>query len=109
MRVGDAVVVMLPNIYTLVFRLQFLRGRLGPKYEFRRDNQEDRHRWVLGYQDAREFTHTRARRAGFTVAVERPFVYPFNHRSLRAIHAAARRLTGPRPVGVGVRRRLERR
>jgi hypothetical protein len=86
MRVGESVVVLLPNMYTLMIRLQFLRGSLGPKYEFRPENRLDRHRWMMSYSEAREFIHHRASRGGFRVARELPFLYPFNRRSVRLLH-----------------------
>jgi hypothetical protein len=107
MRVGDVVVVLLPNMYTLMIRLQFLRGSLGAKYEFRPENRLDRHRWVMGYGEAREFVHHRASKGGFQVERELPFLYPFNRRSVRLLHRLIKPL-GPETWAWEYAARLER-
>jgi len=94
MRVGKSVVVLLPNIYTLMLRLKFLRGSLGAKYAFEPANRQDRHRWVMSYSEARDFTHHRASVRGFRVDREVAYRYPFRRRSVRLLHRLAKPL-GP--------------
>ena len=50
------VLISLPNIYYISFRMNFLRGRgLSGKYSFKPELGVDRHRWVLSYDEALEF------------------------------------------------------
>lgn len=52
------VLISLPNIYYITFRMNFLRGRgLSNKYNFEPEPDVDRHRWVLSYDEALEFIY----------------------------------------------------
>lgn len=94
MRVGRSVVVLLPNIYTLMLRLRFLSGSLGAKYAFEPENHQDRHRWIMSYSEARQFTHHRASVKGYCVEREVAYCYPFRRRSVRLLHRLVKPL-GP--------------
>ncbi len=51
-----AVIVSLPNMYYIRFRLNFLlKGHLSGKYAFPINPIMDRHRWVLSYTEAENF------------------------------------------------------
>ena len=52
------VLISLPNIYYITFRMNFLRGRgLSGKYRFEPEPVADRHRWVLSFYEALEFIY----------------------------------------------------
>ncbi len=51
-----AVIISLPNMFYIKFRLNFLFGKnLSGKYRFPMDPIMDRHRWVLSYRDSIKF------------------------------------------------------
>lgn len=57
-----AVIVSLPNMYYIKFRLDFLlKGRLSGKYDFPVQPILDRHRWVLSYSEADRFIRENAK------------------------------------------------
>ncbi len=62
------VVVVLPNMFSWIHRLQYLAGRTSDKYRLGVDNEKDRHRWLPGWHDAATFVGARAQRAGWHVA-----------------------------------------
>jgi Methionine biosynthesis protein MetW len=92
MRVGrSAVVVLLPNIYTLYYRLQFLSGRLpGSKYAFGPERPGDRHRWLPSFEEAAWFTRRRAEAAGWQVVREHAYDKPYRRRAARLAYWVAR-------------------
>lgn len=93
MRVATrAVVVLLPNTSSFIHRIQFATGRFSDKYGLRPDNELDRHRWLVSFDEADEFVSVRAKRSGWRVA-----------RSL-AYDGGPERLT--RKLAVGVARRV---
>ena len=52
------VIVSLPNMYYIEFRLRFLAGGgLSGKYRFSSEPILDRHKWVLSYNEAQEFIY----------------------------------------------------
>lgn len=52
------VLISLPNIYYISFRVKFLRGcGLSGKYHFKPEPSVDRHRWVLSHDEAHEFIY----------------------------------------------------
>jgi SAM-dependent methyltransferase len=55
-----AVLISLPNMYYIQFRLNFLRGRLSEKYCFHPHPVVDRHRWILSYSEALQFIRINA-------------------------------------------------
>lgn len=89
-----AIVVLLPNLYTLAARGRYLTGRTMDKYDFGPDASQDRHRWLMSFSQARAFTHGRARANGWHVTREAGYVFPFRRRAARAAYRAARVL-GP--------------
>jgi SAM-dependent methyltransferase len=98
MRVGRrSVVVLLPNLFTLVFRIYFaLLGRMpSQKYAFGPDPQVDRHRWILNFEQAASFTAGRASLANWRVARECAYVLPFRRLSARAAYGVASLIGGP--------------
>lgn len=59
---GKALFISLPNIFYIQFRYNFARGRgLSGKYAFPPVPIEDRHRWVLSYQEAVNFVYRNSR------------------------------------------------
>jgi SAM-dependent methyltransferase len=96
MRVGArSVIVLLPNLYTLLLRVQYARGRPSNKYLFGPDNSLDRHRWVLNFEQAAAFTRGRAERNGWTVAQEYGHNRAFRRPLVRLAYRAARLVGGP--------------
>jgi len=50
------VLISLPNMYYITFRMNYLRGRgISGKYDFPPQPILDRHRWILSYSEALEF------------------------------------------------------
>jgi SAM-dependent methyltransferase len=97
MRVArNAVVVLLPNLYTLFVRLHYLvRGRMpSGKYAFGVHPPEDRHRWIMNFDQAAAFTRGRAELAGWRVAREYAYNWPFRPLA-RLGYWIARRVGGP--------------
>ena len=97
MRVArEAVVVLLPNLFTLSWRVSFARGRLSSdKYRLDPDPRPDRHRWVIGFDEAAEFTRGRAERAGWRVASEYAYVLPGRRLPGRLAYGLAHLVAGP--------------
>jgi SAM-dependent methyltransferase len=92
----SAVVVLLPNVYSLYHRLRFLSGALpGDKYVFGPEPRADRHRWVVNFNEAVSFTHARSRAAGWRVAREYAYDRPFRRRLARLGYWSARRFASP--------------
>jgi|Laugresbdmm110sn_1035088.scaffolds.fasta_scaffold43718_2 SAM-dependent methyltransferase len=51
-----AVIISLPNMYYIEFRLRFLRGKgISGKYNFPEIPLLDRHKWILSYSEALSF------------------------------------------------------
>ena len=49
-------VVSLPNVYQLPHKFNFLfNNTLGDKYVFLQENQMDRHRWIMNYDEIHAF------------------------------------------------------
>ncbi|MEA2154952.1 MAG: hypothetical protein QOE11_1092, partial [Solirubrobacteraceae bacterium] len=92
---SKAVVVLLPNLYTLILRAQFAAGRTFGKYSFGPDNSLDRHRWLMNFDQAADFTRGRAARSGWHVAREGGHTGNFRRPSSRAVYAAARMVGTP--------------
>jgi SAM-dependent methyltransferase len=97
MRVArTAVVVLLPNMYTLYYRLRFVAGRLpGDKYTLGAENPRDRHRWLPSLEEAARFTRGRAQEAGWCVALEYAYDRQFHRPSARFVYWAARIVGNP--------------
>jgi SAM-dependent methyltransferase len=98
MRVArKSVVVLLPNLFTLFIRLHYLvRGRMpSEKYTLGVQPSDDRHRWVLNFEQARAFTHGRAELAGWRVTREYAYTWPFRRRVARFGYWAGRQISGP--------------
>jgi SAM-dependent methyltransferase len=92
-----SVVVLLPNLFTLVFRIYFaVLGRMpGQKYAFGPDSQVDRHRWIMNFDQAESFTAGRAVLANWRVAQECAYALPFRRRSARLAYRVAGLIGGP--------------
>jgi SAM-dependent methyltransferase len=98
MRVAQkAVVVLLPNLYTLFIRLHYLaRGRMpSEKYTFDAQPRPDRHRWIMNFDQAAAFTRGRAELANWLVAREYAYDWPFRRRLARLGYWTARQIGGP--------------
>lgn len=98
MRVGRrSVVVLLPNLFTLVSRIYFAAlGRMpGQKYAFGPDPEVDRHRWIMNFDQAATFTAGRAALANWHVARECAYTLPFRRRSARLAYRVAGLIGGP--------------
>jgi SAM-dependent methyltransferase len=98
MRVGRrSVVVLLPNLFTLLFRIYFAAlGRLpSQKYAFGPHPQVDRHRWILNFDEAASFTAGRAALCNWRVARECAYLLPFRRRSARLAYGVAGLIGGP--------------
>jgi SAM-dependent methyltransferase len=64
--------VSLPNMAHLLFRLRFARtGRLSGKYDLGDARQADRHRWVTPLAQADRLMAQLAEEAGFALAITR--------------------------------------
>ncbi|MGQ9625475.1 MAG: class I SAM-dependent methyltransferase [Anaerolineae bacterium] len=66
------VIIGLPNVASLKFRLEFLlQGRLPTgKYGLPAMRPKDRHRWLFSLDEAHQFVHTRGREQGMAVLSE---------------------------------------
>jgi SAM-dependent methyltransferase len=98
MRVASrSVVILLPNLFTLLFRIYFVAlGRMpSKKYAFGPDPCLDRHRWLMNFDQAAEFTAGRASLADWHVARECAYILPFRRLSARLAYGAARLVGGP--------------
>lgn len=62
------VVVLLPNAYHWLLRLQYLRGKEMDKYLLPPEPILDRHRWLLSHDSIRRFCLARAEAAGWSVS-----------------------------------------
>ena len=62
------VVVLLPNAYHWLLRLQYLRGKEMDKYLLPPEPILDRHRWLLSHDSIRRFCFARAEAAGWSVS-----------------------------------------
>jgi SAM-dependent methyltransferase len=91
----QAVVVLLPNMYSLVHRLNFARGRTSPKYRFGADRPLDRHRWLLDFEQADQFTRGVAARHGWSVTRRCAYERPWRRTSARVAHRIARSIASP--------------
>jgi SAM-dependent methyltransferase len=85
-----SVVVVLPNVYTLLLRLRYLSGETFGKYEFGPTSPVDRHRWIMNMAQAASFTSARASQAGWKVASSCAWDRPFRRFSARLGYALAR-------------------
>lgn len=88
-------IILLPNLLTLVLRLQMFSGRLPDKYRLTHESRQDRHRWIMNFDQAASFTRGRVELNGWTVAREYAYIFPFRRLSVRAAYAVARHLAGP--------------
>jgi SAM-dependent methyltransferase len=98
MRVArKSIVILLPNLFTLFFRLHYLaRGRMpSEKYAFDAHRKLDRHRWLMNFEQAAAFTHGRAELTNWNVAREFAYNRPFRRRLARVGYWTARRIGGP--------------
>ena len=96
MRVAStAVVIVLPNLYSLLHRVRFAAGRPSDKYEFGPEGKLDRHRWLMNADQAAAFAHGRAAQAGWRVADEAGWTYSFRRVAARAAYRAARAARRP--------------
>ena len=67
----EYVVVQLPNIYHLDFRLKYMLGRkLGGKYGLPTEKPCDRHKWLFSFSEARDFISFNASKFHFHVIEE---------------------------------------
>ncbi len=83
------VIVSLPNVYTLRMRMLYLAGRTFGKYEFGPERPQDRHRWLMNYEQAAAFTDGVARTTGWRVTREHGHI-PFRRPTVRWAHHAMR-------------------
>jgi SAM-dependent methyltransferase len=96
MRVArNSVVVLLPNLYTLWLRLRYVAGKTAGKYEFGPDQRIDRHRWLMNFDQAADFTRGRAESNGWHVAMECAYDGGFRRHSARFAYRLARLAGGP--------------
>jgi SAM-dependent methyltransferase len=92
---GRSVIVLLPNVLSLAFRLGILAGRLPAKYRFGPHASLDRHRWLMNFDQAAGFTRGRAELNGWIVTREYAYTLPFRRFSARTAYALARYVSGP--------------
>jgi SAM-dependent methyltransferase len=90
-----AVVVLLPNMYSLLTRFRYMKGQMSAKYDFTPDPVMDRHRWLPRFDQSRRFVCVRASRAGWRVTEEYGFDGGFRRVSARAAYRLARAIGGP--------------
>ena len=73
------VIITLPNIYELRFRVAFLLGKpLSEKYILTENPPLDRHRWIFSLNEARSFVKKRASSNNFEIFDEKIFFYKYN-------------------------------
>jgi len=73
------VIITLPNIYELRFRVAFLLGKpLSKKYILTENPPLDRHRWIFSLNEARSFVKKRASSNNFEIFDEKIFFYKYN-------------------------------
>jgi len=91
------VVVLLPNIFTLLIRIYFAAlGRMpSQKYAFGPEPKGDRHRWIMNFDEAASFTAGRAALTNWCVARECAYALPFRRRSARLAYGVAGVIGGP--------------
>ena len=91
MRVArKSVLITLPNMYYISFRLRFLRGNgISGKYHFDAQPVLDRHRWILSYSEAINFIQKNTQ--GHNVDIEQ--VLPVRNRT-KKISEPIERLLG---------------
>jgi SAM-dependent methyltransferase len=83
------VLVVMPNLYQLGYRVSFLMGRQpSGKYGLSADPPADRHRWLFSFREAKDFTHIMGARCGFSVVAEGCLVGP--RRSLAGVRHLVR-------------------
>ena len=94
-RVSRAYVIIgLPNMYEWHFRVMFLLGRkLSGKYGLPIDPPVDRHRWLFGLNEARNFVSLRSIKAGFRIIDEILAYYDYQRLLPKLITAIARELS----------------
>lgn len=94
---GRAMIVSLPNCYDLKGRFKFaFRGRLGGKYEFSPVPVLDRHRWIMGYEEIRDFYAAKARQHGFALTVHDIAYGERGSWRVTSVLGLASRVLGPR-------------
>ncbi len=89
------VVVMLPNTFSWIHRLQYLGGKISDKYRLGAENEKDRHRWLMGWQDADSFVRARAHKAGWHVARSIAYDGGFRRPVLRLASRLVRATSSP--------------
>jgi hypothetical protein len=94
---SHSVVVLLPNLFTLLWRVHFAAlGRMpSKKYSFGPDRCVDRHRWLMNFDEAAAFTAGRAALGGWHVARECAYARPFRRLLARLAYRVARVIGGP--------------
>jgi hypothetical protein len=71
------VVITFPNAYEIQVRFRFLFGKnIGGKYGLPLKPPHDRHRWIFSFDEARNFTHSRASKHGFSVLTDGCLIGP---------------------------------
>lgn len=109
MRVSRAaVIIALPNLYSLLYRGKYVLGRTFGKYELTVENSMDRHRWLFNFDQAARFVRGRAERAGWRVAREHGYSLPYNRYTARIAYALARQVASPNVWAWAYMARLER-
>lgn len=99
-----AVIISLPNLYDIKYRLNHLMGRpLSAKYGLPPDPPGDRHRWFFSLVEARQFVSAFCEGEGYSLACEVGVVGPRRARVARSLAAVAPNVLAPTYlVGVNV-------
>lgn len=61
------VIIVLPNLYHWSLRVQYMTGREMGKYRLTPDIIQDRHRWLVSYNTANEFSRGMALKYGLSL------------------------------------------
>jgi 2-polyprenyl-3-methyl-5-hydroxy-6-metoxy-1,4-benzoquinol methylase len=85
------IVLSLPNMYEITFRAKYLFGkRLSEKYGLPINCPADRHKWLVSYEDARNFVHSKAKENKFNIVREFPYYYAYNFLPLKLLMNTAK-------------------
>ena len=80
------VVLSLPNMYEISFRVKYLLGkRLSGKYGLPVNRPADRHRWLFSYEDGRTFACSKAKVNKFNIIREFPYYYAYTFLPLKLL------------------------